>query len=365
MNLREQDKQILKSMGIDVFSEERQYWLIRTQGGEYYNDFRNENFVGIEWDEISDLKMINKRDEEALKSEVLHYYPKTNKPGYPVNQILKFAHNMSKGDIVLIPSENSNWISIGEILDDNMYIYEEDEEDFETLLESLDNENDEKKSILKKRRRVRWLDSVKKTDLDPYLYSVIYTHSAIANIDKYSVFIDRTLSQFYIKGDECYFTYRVNKKKNIPYSDMRKFFRANDLIIDYLDANIDDFNIDDIIFKINVQSKGPVQYKGKISSVLAMGLLITSLFGSDFKFEGFGFNFEMSTEGLPKLLKSISDMNNNPTPELQQIKEGVNKAGESLEVTTPNISTNLDNEISIDRDEIQNENNNDSISNQE
>ena len=63
MQLREQDKQLLESMGIDIFSENRQYWLIRTQGGAYYNDFINENFVGIEWDEISDLEMINIRDE--------------------------------------------------------------------------------------------------------------------------------------------------------------------------------------------------------------------------------------------------------------------------------------------------------------
>lgn len=346
MQLREQDKQLLESMGIDIFSENRQYWLIRTQGGVYYNDFINENFVGIEWDEISDLEMINRRDEETLKSEVLHYYPKTEKPGYPVSQILKFAHNIRKGDIVLIPSENSNWISIGEIQDDNMYIHEEYEEDFARILESLDNDNSTKKPILKKRRKVAWLDSVKKSDLDPYLYSVIYTHSAVANINKYGAFIDRTLSQFYIKGEECYFTYKVNKKQNIPYDDTLDFLNVNRDLMIYINKNIkENFKIDGLILKINVQSKGPIQLKGQINKMLVYGLVISAVFGGSLKFEFLGANVDMSTEGLPALLRSINELVNNNSEELKIIKSKLKNSGEKLYITAPDINLNTDSEV--------------------
>ena len=348
----ENNKELLERLGISIFPEDRKYWFVRTQGGKYYNTFDKEGFIGIEWDEISDLELINKRDEDALKEEVVHYYPKVDKPGYVVGQILRFAHNIKKGDIVLIPSENSTWINIGEVQNDEMYIYEE-EEDFEDLLYSLDEEESEKKQILKKRKKVKWIRSVKKSDLDPSLYSIIYSHAAVANVEKYSDFIDRTISQFYIKGDEASFTYKVNKKRNIPYSDMRAFLRANDNIFDYLNANVEEFNIDDLIFKINVQSKGPIQFKGKISSVLASGLLISALFGSDISFEGFGFSFQMNTEGLPKLLREINEMNNNENEELDKLKEDINKAGEKLEVTTPELESGPVDENAID--EVTNE----------
>ncbi len=55
---------------------------------------------------------------------------------------------------------------------------------------------------------------------------------------------------------------------------MRSSFRANDNIFDYLNENIEEFNIDDLIFKINVESKGPIQFKGKIPTVLNGGLIM-------------------------------------------------------------------------------------------
>lgn len=352
----ERYQEVLEKIGISIFPKDRNYWFVRTQGGKYYNTFDKEEFIGIEWDEISDLELINKKDEDALKEEVVHFYPTIEKPGYVVKQILKFAHNIRKGDIVLIPSENSRWINIGEVQSNEMYIYDEE---FEDLLESLDEDDSEKKQILKKRKKVKWIKSVKKSDLDPYLYSIIYTHVAVADIKKYSDFIDRTISQFYIKGDEASFTYKVNKKRNIPYSDMRDFLRANDNIFDYLNENIEEFNIEDLIFKINVQLKGPIQFKGSIKTVLVGGLVISFLFGSDVSFELFGFNFQMQTEGLPKLLREISEMKNSKSDDLEKLREEINKSGEKLEVTTPELESEPVDENALD--EVTNEENTQTI----
>ncbi len=126
---------------------------------------------------MSDLELINKMDEDTLKEEVVHYYPKVDRPGYIVSQILRFAHSIKKGDIVLIPSENSTWINIGEVQNnENIYMRKKK---FEDVLDSLDGNESEKKQILK---NVKWIKSVKKSDLDPSLYSIIYSHAAVANV---------------------------------------------------------------------------------------------------------------------------------------------------------------------------------------
>lgn len=352
IKIEEKDYNLFKNWGIDIFPVDRNYWFVRTQGGAYYNDFINEGFVGIEWDEISNLELIKARDEERLKLEVMKYYPKVEKPGGPVNQILKFVNDIKKRDIVLIPSEQSKWISIGEVLEDEVFIYQED---FQDILDNLDDDNKEKRSILKKRRKIKWIKQVKRSELDPYLYRIIYSHIAVCDANKYDVFIDRMLSQFYIKGDEAYFTYKVNKKNNIPYQHMISFLNSNNKLINYINANVDDeFKIDDLILKMNVQSKGPIQFKGTMSKILILGMIITGLFGAKFKFNVKGVECEISTEGLPKLIETVSKITDKTNDEeLAEIKKSLNESSEKLQVTTPNINSgSKDEEIAVDNDKV-------------
>ncbi|MEG0181248.1 MAG: hypothetical protein RR657_05100 [Peptostreptococcaceae bacterium] len=339
----EKEEQYLTQLGVDIIPEERNYWFIRTQGGEYYNDFVNEGFVGIEWDEISNINLINSKSENDLKIEAIKYYPKYEKPGYIVNSILRFAHDIKKGDVVLIPSVSSKWFSIGEILEDEMFIYDEDEDEsdnnrFVELLDSMqEDNNDIKKQIIKKRRKVKWIKQVKREELDPYLYGIIYSHGAISPANKYATYIDRALSHFYIKGEEAYFTYQVNKKQNIPYSDMFEFLSANNDIIKFINKYIqnDELILNDLILKINVQSKGPLQLKGTVYKVLVYGLVITGLFGADMSFKAFDCEMSISTKGLPALLTEVNTLLNKE--DINKVKNELNKSKEKLEISLPEV----------------------------
>lgn len=338
-----EDKEILRKLGVDIFSSKRKYWFVRTQKGTYYEDFINDEFIGIEWDKVSNLDFIKNDNEDDLKEEILIQYPKVERPGYVAKQILKFCNSMKKGDIVLIPSEKSKWITFGEILDDNIYLYEEDDDYFQRILDDFfdDAEKKEEKTVLKKRRRVKWIKSVKKSELDPYLYSIIYSHNAVVEADAYSVFIDRMLSQFYIKGDEAYYTYKVNKKKNIPYKDMLKFLNNNNEIIEYIKIKYPELelNTDDFVIKINVQSKGPVQLKGIATGILIVGLGIGILCGCDMELNILGMDFKYKTEGLPKIISTVIDLKNkldeSKDEDLNKLKEELLKDKENLEIEVP------------------------------
>lgn len=346
MEISTVEEKILKKIGIDVFSKNRNYWFVRTQGGAYYDDFTNENFVGIEWDEISDVEFIRNASEEQWKETIKKHYKDVDKPGYIINQIKKFVFDIKQGDIVLIPNEKSKWIAIGEVLDNDIEVYEEDknESDFESLLDYLDESEDkEKKIVIKKRRKVKWIKTFKRSEWDPYLLNIIYSHSAVADANKYSIFIDRMLSQFYIKGDEGYFTYKINKKSNIPYSDMLSFLNNNDKIMNYISNMFPEleFNKEDMILKVNVQSKGPIQLKNKMMTILLCGTIITALFGSHFNFEFLGAKLDIESEGLPKLITTIMDarekiLREKETDEdLKKIVEGLKENKEKLEIEVP------------------------------
>ncbi len=341
------DIDFLRQIGIDVFPTERNYWFIRTQRGTYYEDFINENFVGIEWDKISDKEFIEKAKEDDLKVEVVKHYPDVDRPGYVASQISKFSNEMKKGDIVLIPNAGSKWISFGELLDNEMYIHEEDEEDdFQTILDEVFEQplSEEGKPFLKKRRKVKWIKQVKRTDLDPYLFSIIYSHNAIVDANDYSLFIDRTLSQFYIKGDEAYYTFKVNKKKNIPYCDILQFLNNNSAVIKYINNAAPNLiiNAENLILKINVQSKGPIQLKGPVKGVLIFGLIVSVLFGAKVKFKVPGFEYNLETKGLPGLLEEVNEfvenkIKANKDEEVQRIIEQLEEDRKKLEIKLPDL----------------------------
>jgi len=351
--LRREDISLLKSIGIDVINPNRRYWFLRTQSGTYFNDFLHENFVGIEWDEVSDINFIKSSSHDDLKKEIQKQYPKITNSGYISGQIRRFVLGIQPGDIVLIPSEKSGLIAFGEILGD-VYIYEEDE--FEQFLNAFDDEQ-ECRQIIKKRRPVRWLHIAKKSELDPYLYRIIYSHNTIIDITVFETFIDRTLSQFYIKGDTAYLTYKVNRKTNIPYSDVLSFLNNNLKIIDFINKYDSSINIDinDIILKMNVQSKGPIQFTGKMKSVLVIGLAIALLVGAEFKI-----NFlkccevEYKTEGIPGLLRTISEIFKD-TPEkekdIAELQDKLEKDIKNLQIQLPERNHN---EILIDASDSQN-----------
>ncbi|WP_315080000.1 hypothetical protein [uncultured Clostridium sp.] len=341
MEFEIKEKEILNKIGVDVFSENRNYWFVRTQKGTYYEDFLNDNFIGIEWDKISNIKEIKNSNEEDLKVEVNKQYPELERPGYVSAQIYKFCNSMKSGDIVLIPSKDSKWISFGEIVEDDIYLYEEDQIDFQYLLDEFYDESDEvcDKTLLLKRRKIKWIKTVKRTELDPYLYSIIYSHNAIVDAKPYSIFIDRTLSRFYIKGNEAYYTYKVNKKQNIPYNDVLSFLNNNNKLIEYISSKSEKTKIDinDLVLKINVQSKGPIQLKGTVKNILIIGLITGALFGVDMNIEAFGLKYGLKTDGLPKLITNIMETydkikDDKENRDLQSIIENLEKDKEKLEI---------------------------------
>lgn len=342
----ELNKELLKFIGVDLIPEDRNYWFVRTQKGTYYNEFYNENYIGIEWDKVSDLEILNTAKEETIKSLVEKEYPEKDRSGYIGGQIYRFVQTMKKGDIVIIPSQGSVWLAFGELVDDNVYLLEEDKEkEFEEILEEFYDETQadiDEKTVLKKRRKVKWIKTVKRTELDPQLYKIIYSHNTIVDAKDYSFFIDRMLSNFFIKGEEAYYTFKVNKKNNINYKDMLSFLNNNENMIEALSRKYPELNInsDELILKISVQSKGPISFKGTVKNMLYIGLLYGALFGVKFDLNAFGMEINFETEGIPKWISMYSEVVNNnkeikDSEEIKELYEKLKADFDNLEIDEP------------------------------
>ena len=255
---------------IDEFSD-RKYWFVRTNSGEYYTEYFNEGFIAVGLNEFKDTEFITKAESdpsykralyEKIRAMVTDGTDKIVKPGLIINQLKRFMIEMSIGDIVLIPSENSQYISFGEITGD-----------VEVIDESL---IDDDACPYTKRRHVRWIKTIKKENLDPYLFKAIYSHHMITDVSEAAHFINRSLSNMYIKDDKAYITFNVKTTNSIHLQSIKP------LLYGFLDiaekAEFPPETIEDLKnmeLKINVQSPGPVEY---IGSLQVLGVILLILF---------------------------------------------------------------------------------------
>lgn len=337
---------LLEAMHIDYIPSNRNYWFVRTNGGLYFDEFYIDGYIGIEWDEISATDYENL---DTLKLLVEEHYPSESRTGYIASQIDKFVKEFKKDDIIIIPNKNSKIFAIGELIDDEIYVA--NEEPREGLLFEDDFDNQPK--FLIKRRRVRWLKTLRRYELDPRLQTFIYAHNTIVNLKPYATYIDRTLSDFYIKGEDAFFTFRVNKISKISLDEMTNLLIFNKDLCNFVNSYFpDEYHISsgEIISKIDVQSKGPVQLSGPAKKLLAIGLASTLICGGSVSFSK-GEGFEISSQGIIGLFQAASDIyvniktvqNNEEYSELkkdyEQLVEDYTLCKEQLLLSTPETST--------------------------
>ena len=172
-----------------TIDDQKQYWLVRTRSGMYYNHFLAGNYIAIGYNEVSldSIILLPESDKVAtkiLKERIKNIYPERKNNKYAVSQLMKFVRGIKDGDIVMIPSESSYFLSLG-IVEGSAY----------EVPYTSDTD-----CPFKKRIRVRWvLPNRKKYKLHPKLQLLLASQHILSDITKYAVYIDSLMHDFYIK----------------------------------------------------------------------------------------------------------------------------------------------------------------------
>lgn len=246
------------------------YWLVRSNSGDYYTDFNINSYIGIAWNEISlkeiyDANSNTDRLKVILKDKMLVDENKgvsESVYGIAAGQILRFANNIKINDIVLVPSEGSQRFLVGKIISAPYEI----EDTY--LQKELDDELNYKKSNYKKRIDVKWLGWFNRSDADSALFKMIYTHNTLSIINEYKDFINRALFPYYIQDDKLYTTYRVTETNDIQGSYLGQFIYQYSSISMLLDPE------NRLNSKANVQSPGIVEF---ISNSKEIGIFVAMI----------------------------------------------------------------------------------------
>jgi restriction system protein len=320
--------QMIEAIYIPEIKPDRKYWMVRTEGGLFFQDFSLHDYIALGWDAASDIDLIKSNAFEKLRELITKNYPDEKRPGACAKQILRFTNDMKKGDIVLIPGNSSETINIGELLEDEIYL--------KTDFTKQDHEIPT--CLYAKRRKVKWYKTIQKLNIDPYLYRLLSSHYAITNADEYSHFIDRSLSSLYIKNNIAHLIVEVTNAETVKAVDIMNFIYNNLSCIDlYNDLTEDALSKNDVDMKINVQSPGPIEFFGPLTIISIIAFVGVVLAGGKAQFKSEKRNVEVTTEGLVKKISDFLTQKNKDQRALLKLQAELKTANEKLKIISPAI----------------------------
>lgn len=242
-----------KQVNILEIPDDIGYWLLRADGGKYYEDFFLNNFIAISDNEIT-LEMINDSQKNTIAGNTVDHYKGIYQDNYPewTNQQIahaasrtqKFLDEMKIGDLVLVPSKRSVNFLLGIITSDVIEVTEEDIILGEKVNYSL--------APYLKRREVQWLKVISRSEISEKLYWLLSAHQTIFNLQDQRDYINQLLSPIYIQNGTCHGTVKISKKEGL---NSNEWYNLYSTIKKYADPSDNE-----VVIKTNVQSPGWLEF---------------------------------------------------------------------------------------------------------
>ena len=274
------------------FNSRAKYWLVRAEGGKYYDDFKYNHFISIHHNRVTledlqttDLLLTTEKTIEHYKQQIARVYQDKSLSKHQITftakRLYSFVEDMSVGDYVVVPSFKSNYFLIGQITSD---VYEKDMPDGQVTLNHGFEQSDDIK-----RRNVKWINEVPRKKVNPkFLYSTLTVHHTIFNITDLSKYIDGLVSPLYFKDGKLNLWLRVNTTQSITSSMWKSLYS---IIDEYKNPEIDE----EIIARSNVESPGEIslqsigQFVSENHWMLDSGLIGLGLLFGDIDIKGIKF----------------------------------------------------------------------------
>ncbi|RIN44852.1 hypothetical protein [Staphylococcus simulans] len=261
---------------IDIIPDNTNYWLIRTNGGTWYEDFKYNNHVSIsnniidlntlrEMNKLDDYKKVitSKNDSKQKKlKKTLSKLPederdrileKNNLTKRNITDLSKrlfeFIHEINIGDYVMVPNYRSFEFSIGIIVSNAREYTDEENQKFE-----MDSkEKGYKYSKNKLNRKIKWLKECSRYRIDPKILNKLQMQQTIINLSEYKEAINYLINPVYIQNNHLHINIDIKRKEDIS---PQLWFEFNNLIKIYTESTSFEFKSQ----KIDVQSPGLIEF---------------------------------------------------------------------------------------------------------
>lgn len=187
--------------GISIFhfNDKINFWLVRANGGNYFDDFINNDYIGIKYNRVtvSDLNKLKSKEIVSLdnvRNLMFEQYAKSKKSSVEAlstisksqltvhaKQTYLFNFEMKIGDFILTPNKKSYEFALGvvvsEAYDERIDVIAQRKEEFEN------GDIAYVPSDYRKRRKICWLSILERRELPRELAWIMNAHQAVALLD--------------------------------------------------------------------------------------------------------------------------------------------------------------------------------------
>lgn len=276
-----EDSQFIK---INVLNDDMNYWFIRTNGGNWYNEFIAENHCTIidpiiSLEKLKGLKTYDEVHKEltrlnALKIKKIEENASKNKLSesekdelikektlskrsitLEASRIYNFVHGIKENDLIMIPYKSSRKYKIGYVISEAKEYSNKDLYSIENRSYIYDNKRRVRKYQVSKNklyRDVEWIKTIERKDVDAEILNHLNMHQAIANLDQFKFQLNNMIAPIYIQNDNLHINIKVNREKGIDNDLWLEFHKVLSEVEKASNNKIDEI-------KVDVQSPGYIE----------------------------------------------------------------------------------------------------------
>lgn len=223
----------LSSFTITQIPDNTRFWMIRTKKGYFYHEFIQKKFVALAWNTITAATDFSDAASDRLNDHILLTYNNIKRPTLVSNKCKSFIHDIKAGDILVIPSEGSQYITFayaGEYFEEDSKTPEL-EENIISRIEHSDVLIDEVSCPFKKRRHITPIRTIRGDEVNHHLYRAISSYHGISSLDGYgSIVLDHIFNchQF---SNQIRLVFHVSKTDAITSKEFSGFIYAMNCIL--------------------------------------------------------------------------------------------------------------------------------------
>lgn len=296
--------ELLNRVEIPIIPEKTNFWMLRSKGGFFYDEFVQKGYVGLGWNYIDKTTSLEENNIEHIK-EGIHQWYGDKVPMTAINKCKKFIYDISEGDYAFIPNKGSNEVAICKLGE----YYEEAYDVSKELLTIAKVENREAevgtiKCPYKKRRKIEVLIRISANRLGPHLLKALSSYHGLSDMQSYAIDILNSVYDCYVYKNSIMFSVNVSKTKPIKAREMmRLMYGVTEMFCSIVDE-------DSITLAANLNSPGKVvaflkdAYDKLGKNAGKILLIYVVLFGGT----AFGFDFNGAIGSTIDIIKEIRTM---------------------------------------------------------
>lgn len=237
---------------VDIIDNEKNYWFVRTDGGEYFETYYENGFIAIGWNYISIEDLGNLVGlafdvrQKIAHNEGLNLNQSLDKGKITtIFNKLKAFKELRRGDLVIIPSENSQRLAFGFIADNQIY-----------------TNPDDPICPFVKRRRVHWVENMDIDELDKIFFQIRISRHTISSINGYESYIDKVVKTLFLKNGYSHYVLDLKTNEDINFNTLLKLVNNIRFLTQELNNiyNLGE-DLDENAIKLNLQSRGKIEFK--------------------------------------------------------------------------------------------------------